>query len=131
MNYLFALEPLAKNKNMESATGGEPVIPAFPIQEYINSFLGLNTLKYASLAEVKQVTIGSIEFIRTLVDALVKQLPGIPQSIHEKYVMLTAKAVQQFKPGDMFSIFITPNSAKLRHIGDENIYPIWTTRPEE
>ena len=131
MNYLFAKLPEVLPKGVEHAEEGEVVIPAFPTEENINKFIGLNTFKYSYYAEVRKVAIDALDFINEVINRLVKYYPGVPMTIHTQYVTATERIASKLPIGTVVQVFITDDSATLKIRNKDELHVMWSKQPKE
>jgi len=125
MRYLVSVPPEKTTEKDNWAPAGEPVVPWYPATSE-NVFLSTTSFKKAPYAEV--VDRADID-IDVIASALKKQYPGLPATLHDNYVLATAKAAYAYPIGTRFNIFITPDTAKLKAIGKEEVHILWEKQP--
>jgi hypothetical protein len=125
VRYLFALPPEVTADTVEWANSGEPVIPQFPHVSQ-NHWLSVVSFKPAPYAEVRELPNVDID---QYADDLVQQYPGLPRSIHETYVLTTAKLAQLVPVGSKLQVYITQNTAKVLVIDTEEWIELWNQQP--
>lgn len=127
MKYLVSVPPeqVSDDDKDRWAPGGELVIPWFPAPPQ-NLFLCVPSFKFAPYAVVKDVS----DFDPDVLAAqLKKQYPGLPDKLHENYVLETARIALRFPVGTRFQPFIDINSVKLRVVGTESMNTLWEKQP--
>jgi hypothetical protein len=133
MRYLVARSPegpVAVGEEEKWAQGGEPVVPAFPAPiEHV--FLTVPGWKHAMYAVVADVDVDPDE----LAAAMCEEYPGLPECLHETYVLATGKAALTFPLGTTLRISITEDSATLYPMlgadgdGEAEGHTLWTQQP--
>ena len=123
MKFLVSV-PKEMDKDGKWATGREPVVPCFPSQ-HAGAFLAVPSFRLAEKAEVTEIDADPDE----MAEALAKEYPGLPRSLHENYVLYTLKAVYDFEEGTVFRIRVSQRQAMLVNdrTGDTTI--LWNEQP--
>lgn len=125
MRYLFAVPPEVSSDGADWAEGGDPVVPQFPHVSQ-NYWLSVVSFKLAPYAEVRESpNVGVDQYA----NALVQQYPGLPRSIHETYVLTTAKLARLVPVGSKLQVYITQNTAKVLVINTEEWIELWNKQP--
>ena len=127
MRYLFSVLPEKTEVGQEDlwAPADEPVVPWFPAT-LNNVFLSIPSFKRSPYAIVADREIN----LNELAAKLVKEYPGLPENLHENYVLKTAEAAHHFPVGSRLFVVINPDSAFLRKVGDEETpYVLWKKQP--
>lgn len=129
MHFLYAVpaEHTYAGDGMAKASQGEPVVPWFPTTPQ-NTFVGIESFGFTPYAEVlDQQDVDLDLYLRRLC----KQYPGLPEVLHRRYVIETAKAAASFAQGTKFQIFTDSDTAKLKVRDHDTIVTLWTKQPLE
>ena len=126
MRYLFSVKPehVVQDETDLWAPEGEPIIPMYP-HIMRNVFLSITSYKQSVFGEVKETDLD----IDKLADRLKKMYPGLPDSLHNNYVLLTAVAATHFPVGTKLAIMLTENEATLKALNSETTFKMWDKQP--
>lgn len=129
MHFLFTVpaEKAAADDGIIMAPAGEPAVPWFPTAP-LNVFVGITSWGLAPYAEVLNRNDVDLDLY---VRRLCAQYPGLPEALHTRYVLETAKAAMSFQVGTRFQIFTDADSAKLKVIDHDVMAVLWTRQPLE
>lgn len=129
MHFLYTVpaEKAVTDSGIIMAPAGEPAVPWFPTAP-LNMFLSITSWGLSPYAEV--ISRNDVD-LDLYVRRLCAQYPGLPEKLHTRYVLETAKAAASFKEGTRFQIFTDAQSAKLKVIDHDVIVTLWTTQPTE
>ena len=129
MHFLFTALPekIGPDSSFTRAPAGEPAVPWFPTAP-LNMFVGLKTFGLTEYAVVQNRTDVDMDLY---VRRLCAQYPGLPEKLHERYVLEVAKAAASFQEGTRFQIFTDPKSAKLKVLDHDVTVTLWTRQPLE
>jgi len=127
MRYLLSVSPAetAVNEEERWAPAGEPVVPWYPAT-LVNVFLSVESFKQAPSAEVAECPHLDLDF---LAKRLAKEYPGLPLTLHENYVLATAKAAHHFPVGTRLQVLIGQNQTRLKPVGKDDFYTLWEKQP--
>jgi len=129
MHFLYTVpfEKTFTDDGLPKALADEPAVPWFPTSP-LNMFVGIDSWGLAPYAKVlNQQDVDMDLYVRRLC----LQYPGLPQKLHERYVLETAKAAACFAEGTRFQIFTDAQSAKLKVIDHDTLVTLWTRQPLE
>lgn len=129
MNYLFTVpfESVLNDDGLPKAPAGEPAVPWFPTAP-LNMFVSVVSFGFAPYVEVQNKEDVDLDLY---VRRLCNQYPGLPEQLHKRYVLETAKAALSFVPGTRFQIFTDADTAKLKVIDHDVVLTLWTKQPLE
>lgn len=123
MKFLVAI-PKEKSSDGRWATEREPVVPCFPSQSS-GAFLTVPSFRLAEKAEVADVSVDPDE----LAAALAREYPGLPEKLHENYVLLTFKAVFDSALGTVYRISVSQTQAMLINDKTSATKILWQEQP--
>lgn len=129
MNFLYTVpaEKAVTDDGTPKAPAGEPAVPWFPTAP-ANMFVGMTSWGFAPYAEVQNRQDVDLDlYLRRLS----QQYPGLPEELHKRYILETAKTAANFKEGTRFQVFIDADSAKLKVIDHDVVVTLWTKQPIE
>ena len=101
------------------------MVPWYPAT-LANVFLSVKSFKQAPTAQVSRL--GELD-LDALATSLAKQYPGLPRTLHENYVLGTARAAYHFPVGTKLQIIITAHRAQVRPVGTDEMYVLWEQQP--
>ena len=123
MKYLVAI-PKEKVTDGRWTTVREPVVPCFPSQ-HTGAFLAVPSFKLADRAEVAETDADPDEML----EALAKEYPGLPRTLHEAYILKTYENVQDLPPGTVCTVSVNQKQALLVPAGRPTVL-LWNEQPK-
>ena len=105
-------------------TRREPVVPCFPSQ-HTKAFLAIPSFRLAGKAEVADTDADA----DILADALAKEYPGLPRTLHENYILGVWKAVYDIPKGTVFSVAVNQKQAMLIDDKTGATIILWNEQP--
>lgn len=128
MTYLAAI-PKERATDGKWTTVREPVVPCFPSM-HAGAFLAVPSFTLAEKAEV--VDIGSVVSgfdPGEMMKALAKEYPGLPEKLHENYILKTWEAVRSMDPGRVFKVIVNQKQALLIDDRTGETVMLWQEQP--
>lgn len=123
MKYLVAI-PKEKVTDGRWTTAREPVVPCFPSQ-HAGAFLAVPSFKLADRAEVAETDADPDEML----EALAKEYPGLPRTLHEAYILKTYENVQDLPLGTVCTVSVNQKQALLVPAGRPTAL-LWSEQPK-
>lgn len=123
MKYLVAI-PKEKVTDGRWTTVREPVVPCFPSQ-HAGAFLAVPSFKLADRAEVAETDADPDEML----EALAKEYPGLPRTLHEAYILKTYENVQDMPLGTVCTVSVNQKQALLVPVGRPTVL-LWNEQPK-
>lgn len=123
MKYLVAI-PREKEADKRWTTVREPVVPCFPSQ-HSGAFLTVPSFLFADRAEVAETDVDA----DVLADALAKEYPGLPRTLHENYVFAVWRAVLADPPGRTYKVVVNQRQALLVDVKTGESRFLWKEQP--
>ena len=123
MRFLVAIPKETVNDD-KWATAREPVVPCFPSQSS-GAFLAVPSFRFSEKAEVAETDADP----GTLADALAKEYPGLPRTLHENYVLEVFKAVFDAPLGTVYRISVSQRQAMLIDDKTAETKILWREQP--
>lgn len=124
MRYLVTLPPVVTKAQDAVAAAGEPVVPWYPAPPR-NMFLAITSMSAVATAVVADVD----EDPDKLAEALHKQLPGLPLTMHQNFVMATALAASKLKTGTRVRPVMDYYTAAIQTADNNTIIKLWDSLP--
>jgi len=127
MRFLLSLAPERGTHDPTGETyagNGEPVVPWFPAPVR-SVFLSLTSWAYSPYAIVSEPDLDP----DVLAARLAAQYPGLPETLHNNYVLATAMAAAKLPVGTRVRPIITADAAHLQVLNDDTIITLWETQP--
>lgn len=125
MKYLVAI-PREKEADKKWTTVREPVVPCFPSQ-HTGAFLTVPGFKLADRAEVVETDVDADE----LAEALVKEYPCLPRTLHENYVFGTWRATLNDPVGTTYRAIVNQRQAIIVNTKTGESRILWNEQPLE
>ena len=107
------------------APEGEPVIPAFPITDGINTFVSCVSFKSSFYAVVKDIPLD----IDAIGDAVKKEYVDLPAELIDEYILAIVHACINLPVDTGVQIFITYDIAKLKLVNEDRFIILWESQP--
>ena len=123
VKYLVSI-PRETENDPKWTTRREPVVPCFPSQ-HSGAFLAVPSFLLAERAEVMDTTTDADE----LVEALAKEYPCLPRTLHENYVLAVWKAVFDVPAGTVYKAVVNQKQALLVNTKTGESTILWNEQP--
>ena len=123
MKFLVAIPKETVNDD-KWATAREPVVPCFPSQSS-GAFLAVPSFRFSEKAAVAETDADPDR----LADALAKEYPGLPRTLHENYVLKVFEAVFDAPLGTVYRIAVSQKQAMLIDDKSSETKILWQEQP--
>lgn len=124
MKYLYSAR-LGQVVPETNAPEGEPVIPAFPVADNINTFIACPSFRPSFYAVVKDQPLD----VDTLGDAIKKEYRGLPPELIDEYILAVIRACNGLPVNTAVQVFITYDITKLKMVDSDDLVTLWTKQP--
>ena len=124
MKFLVAIPAEKASKDSRWTTVREPVVPCFPSQHGA-AFLTVPGFLLADKATVAETDADP----DVIVEALIKEYPCLPRTLHENYMMAVFKAVYDIPVGTVFRVVVSQKQAMLVNDKTTETIILWNEQP--
>jgi hypothetical protein len=124
MRYLVTLPPVVTKAQDVVAAAGEPVVPWYPAPPR-NMFLAVTSMTAVATAVVADIDADPDK----LATELHRQLPGLPLTMHQNFVMATALAAAKLKPGTRVRPIMDYYTASIQTAEGDTVIKLWERLP--
>ncbi len=128
MSGVLFLVAADKTPAEDMCPAGEPVIPTYPAGP-LNTFIGTKTFKPCATASVTFLQ-GADADMDAMCARLMKQFPGLPEKMHQAYVVKTALSAAEIGINHRVSAVVNYDEASLA-VDDGRIITMWDKVPLE